>query len=172
MTASEGGTRRLLQRSDLVWPRPARSAGRPNWTRVGWSRRLPGTGGRTDHCQQPDQADRVRDRPRIAKRRRSRHADRPPTRPASAPALLLDASTRHGCIVFRAMPRWLIPWVVPVVLVVGVIAGATVGVWALVAVFIAAAAVFAWLRLRQLDATGQRDEVSYTRLSDLLRRRR
>jgi hypothetical protein len=65
----------------------------------------------------------------------------------------------------------LIPWVVPLVLVVAVIAGALGGVWALVAVFIAAAAVFAWLRLRQLDATGKRDDASYTRLSDLLRRR-
>jgi hypothetical protein len=89
-----------------------------------------------------------------------------------AGAVLLDACTRHGCIVLQTMPRWLIPWVVPVVIVVAVIAGATGGVWALVAVFIAAAAVLAWLRLRQLDAAGQRDEVSYTRLSDLLRRRR
>jgi hypothetical protein len=57
------------------------------------------------------------------------------------------------------------------VLVVAVVAIALGGVWALVVVFIAVVAVFSWLRVRQLDATGDRDDVSYTRLSDLLRRR-
>jgi hypothetical protein len=60
----------------------------------------------------------------------------------------------------------------PAVLLAAVVAGAIAGFWGLLGVLIVAVAIFAWLRLRQLTASGERDEVSYTRLSDLLRRRR
>jgi hypothetical protein len=70
------------------------------------------------------------------------------------------------------MPRWLLPWLVPAVLVVAVIAGVIGGMTGLLAVVIAVLALFAWLRLRPSNATGERDELDYWRLSDLLRPRR
>jgi hypothetical protein len=70
------------------------------------------------------------------------------------------------------MPRWLIPWLVPAVLVVAVSAVVIGGIWGLVALLIAAFALLARLRLRQISVSGQRDDDNYWRLSDLLRSRR
>jgi hypothetical protein len=70
------------------------------------------------------------------------------------------------------MPRWLIPWVVPAVLVVAVTAGVIGGMTGVLAVVAAVLALLAWLRLRQNNASGERDEGDYWRISDLLRPRR
>jgi hypothetical protein len=70
------------------------------------------------------------------------------------------------------MPQWLIPWLVPLILVTAVIIGIVGGIPGLLVAFVMLFAFGGWLRVRQLNVRGDRDEANYTRLSDLLRPRR